>query len=130
MSNIPFNYSISITNRDNITDIIILDHIATHYLFKANQEDTCQKYNFTIKTINDAGSSEVSETLTVPIPNGELNYKCTNSIMLFLSCNCKLKCYQCEPSLYMIIAGMSIFTVHLLSHTIKCLEIRSSVIKS
>ena len=58
-SHIPFNYSISITNKDNITDTIILDQNTTQYLFKANQEDTCQKYNFTIKTINDAGSSEV-----------------------------------------------------------------------
>ena len=71
LSNIPFNYSISINNKDNITDIIILDQNTIQYLFKANQEDTCQKYNFTIKTVNDAGSSEVSETLTVPIPNGE-----------------------------------------------------------
>ena len=75
LSNIPFNYSISITNKDNITDIIILDQNTTQYLFKANQEDTCQKYNFTIKTVNDAGSSEVSKTLTVPIPNGEWETK-------------------------------------------------------
>ena len=71
LSNIPFDYSISITSKDNITDIIILDQNTTQYLFKANQEDTCQKYNFTIKTVNDAGSSELSETLTVPIPNGK-----------------------------------------------------------
>ena len=45
LSNIPFNYSISITNRDNITDTIILDQNTTQYLFKVNQEDTCQKYN-------------------------------------------------------------------------------------
>ena len=70
-SQIPFNYSISITNKDNIIDTIILDQNTTQYLFKANQEDTCQKYKFTIKTVNDAGSSEVSETLTVPIPNGK-----------------------------------------------------------
>ena len=71
LSNIPFNYSISITNKDNITDIIMSNQNTTQCLFKANQEDTCQKYNFTIKTINDAGSSKLSETLIVPIPNGK-----------------------------------------------------------
>ena len=94
LSNIPFNYSISITNKDNITDIIIIDQNTTHYLFNANQEDTCQKYNFTIKTVNDAGSSEVSEILTVPIPNGKFKprvYK--NNVFLLMSCNCKFNCY-------------------------------------
>ena len=73
LPNIPFNYSISITNKNNTNDTVILDQNTAQYLFKANQEDTCQKYNFTIKTVNDAGSSEVSEILTVPIPNGEFN---------------------------------------------------------
>ena len=85
LSNIPFNYNISITNKDSITDIIVLDEKTTHYLYKANKGDTCQKYNFTIKTVNDAGSSEVSEILTVPIPNGEFKLGMYKSTVVLLS---------------------------------------------
>ena len=84
-SHIPFNYSISITSKDNITDIIILDQNTLQYLFTANQEDTCQKYNFTIKTVNKAGSSEVSKTLTVPIPSGEFKLSVCKSTVVLLS---------------------------------------------
>ena len=70
-SSFPFNYTIDIVSAAS-SESIMFDRTATDYVYKVdNPSLSCEKYNFTVRGVNEAGFSGESEVLTLTLPDGE-----------------------------------------------------------